>query len=168
MRNSLDPMWYFLQSLVIFSGALDDIRSCSSQCFCLQDKLLDSYMNTGDFTKENDLPAYRSHPMPRRPYSLINMLLWVAFVLSQILRFYYNLIVSGSLLSLSFAVGIVICGKFLDYNYCIISGWGKWGHWLCVLLALQDSEGLSSKSHWTGLWLDRRVVEWRSWGSSQG
>lgn len=80
----------------------------------LQDKLLDSYMRTGSFTKENDLPDYPSHPMPRRPYSLINMLIWASFVLSQILRFYYNLIISGSLLSLSFAVGIVMCGKYLD------------------------------------------------------
>lgn len=74
-----------------------------------KDKLLDSYMRTGSFTQENDLPKHDSRPMPRRPYSLINMLLWASFVLSQILRFYYNLVVSGSLLSLSFAVGIVIC-----------------------------------------------------------
>lgn len=84
--------------------------------FFLQDKLLDSYMRTGSFTKENDLPDYPSRPMPRRPYSLINMLLWASFVLSQILRFYYNLIVSGSLLSLSFAVGIVIFGKYLNFT----------------------------------------------------
>lgn len=85
----------------------------TSHCLRLQDQLLDSYMRTGSFTKENDLPNYSSHHMPRRLYSLVNMLLWAAFVLSQILRFYYNLVVSGSLLSLSFAVGIVICGKFL-------------------------------------------------------
>ncbi|XP_071532361.1 1-acyl-sn-glycerol-3-phosphate acyltransferase delta-like isoform X2 [Panulirus ornatus] len=73
-----------------------------------KDQLLDSYINTGNFTKENDLPDYPSHPMPRRIYSLLNMVGWACFVLSQILRFYYNLITSGSLLSISFAVGIVI------------------------------------------------------------
>ncbi|KAK8723128.1 hypothetical protein OTU49_011854 [Cherax quadricarinatus] len=73
-----------------------------------KDQLLDSYLNTGSFTEENDLPDYPSHTMPRRTYSLLNMIGWALFVLSQILRFYYNLITSGSLLSISFAVGIVI------------------------------------------------------------
>ncbi|KAK4293799.1 hypothetical protein Pmani_033523 [Petrolisthes manimaculis] len=74
-----------------------------------KDQLLDSYLRTGDFTKENDLPKHTCRPICRRPYSLINMIMWATFVLSQILRFYYNLLVSGSLLSISFAVGIVIC-----------------------------------------------------------
>ncbi|KAG7168072.1 1-acyl-sn-glycerol-3-phosphate acyltransferase delta-like [Homarus americanus] len=73
-----------------------------------KDQLLDSYINTGSFTEENDLPKYSSRAMPRRPYSLLNMIGWASFVLSQILRFYYNLITSGSLISISFAVGIVI------------------------------------------------------------
>ncbi|XP_064100028.1 1-acyl-sn-glycerol-3-phosphate acyltransferase delta-like isoform X2 [Macrobrachium nipponense] len=73
-----------------------------------KDKLLDSYINTGSFTKENDLPEYPCQKMPRRWYSLLNVIGWAGFVLSQILRFYYNLLTSGSLISISLAVGIAL------------------------------------------------------------
>ncbi|KAK7077412.1 1-acyl-sn-glycerol-3-phosphate acyltransferase delta [Halocaridina rubra] len=71
-----------------------------------KDQLLDSYVNTGSFTQENDLPEYPVRRIPRRWYSLFNVIGWASFVLSQILRFYYNLLTSGSLLSISLAVGI--------------------------------------------------------------
>ncbi|KAK3880487.1 hypothetical protein Pcinc_015018 [Petrolisthes cinctipes] len=74
-----------------------------------KDLLLDTYMRTGSFTKDNDFPEYTIRPLSRRPYSLINVIIWNTFVLSLILPFYYNLLVSGSYLSTSLAVGIVIC-----------------------------------------------------------
>ncbi|CAL4104612.1 unnamed protein product [Meganyctiphanes norvegica] len=74
----------------------------------IKDKLLDSYMNTGSFTAENDLPAYEGLKMPCRPFSLLNMVGWASLVSSWIVRFYYNLVASGSILGTLFAVGIVI------------------------------------------------------------
>ncbi|XP_045608732.1 1-acyl-sn-glycerol-3-phosphate acyltransferase delta isoform X2 [Procambarus clarkii] len=97
----------------------DDEESASKYLHDLyrtKDQLLDSYINTGSFTKENDLPEYSSRPMPRRLYSLLNMIGWASFVLSQILNFYYNLITSGSLLSISFAVGIAIFAYLMLYK----------------------------------------------------
>ncbi|XP_063584996.1 1-acyl-sn-glycerol-3-phosphate acyltransferase gamma-like isoform X2 [Penaeus indicus] len=81
-----------------------------------KDQLLDSYLNTGSFTKENDQPDHKGRAMPRRLFSLLNMIGWAAFVLSRILSFYYNLITSGSILSISFAIGIVIFAYICLYK----------------------------------------------------
>lgn len=81
-----------------------------------KDKLLDSYINTGSFTKENNLPEQTGRLLPRRMWSLINMVGWASFVLSRILSFYYNLIASGSIMSLSLAMGIALLAYLILYK----------------------------------------------------
>lgn len=78
------------------------------EMYRIKDKLLDSYINTGSFTAENDLPSYEGRKMPCRPFSLLNMLGWTSLVSSWIVSFYYNLVASGSVLGTFIAVGIVI------------------------------------------------------------
>lgn len=73
-----------------------------------KDQLLDSYMNTGDFTKENDLAKHEGKTLPRRAWSLLNMMGWAGLILTLILRFYYHILTTGSFLANVIALGIVV------------------------------------------------------------
>ncbi|KAB7497631.1 1-acyl-sn-glycerol-3-phosphate acyltransferase delta [Armadillidium nasatum] len=72
-----------------------------------KDELLDSYINTGSFTRQNKMLNYPPRMMPRRIWSLCNMVGWTIFVVCLVSYYYYDLLTTGSFLANAIAVGIV-------------------------------------------------------------
>ena len=63
--------------------------------------MLTSYLETGSFSQLSGAPDYPRLPVSRRWFSLVNMLGWMALVLSPIVRYLLGLLASGSSLQVT-------------------------------------------------------------------
>lgn len=83
--------------------------------FLFQDKMQDSFFNTGDFFLESGVERVEPFEVPPRVYSLINTLGWAVVTLTPMLYYLLGLLLSGKLVY--FSIGCVILGacKYLIF-----------------------------------------------------
>jgi len=75
-----------------------------------KDKLLDNYLNTGEFVPNNDIEEFKDYryiELPRRYYSLLNICSWASVILFPLLWYLTLMLTSGSYMKISLAVFFV-------------------------------------------------------------
>ncbi|CAB0019411.1 unnamed protein product [Nesidiocoris tenuis] len=72
-----------------------------------KDKLMDSFLTTGDYFKTSGVPPLEPIRMSRRPYSLANMCFWALTTLIPITYGLIRLLTSGSTVYISLGAGII-------------------------------------------------------------
>lgn len=81
-----------------------------------KDRLMDSFLTTGDWFATSGEPRFEGRRMPRRPYSLLNMAIWALFTLIPIVYILIRLLTSGSTLYISIGIFIIFVFFFLLYQ----------------------------------------------------
>lgn len=75
---------------------------------------MDSFLRHGDFFVDSGEKRIPSFLLPRRYYSFINMLFWAVVVLIPMVYFLIHLFLSGSTVSLSIAIAIILICKYIS------------------------------------------------------
>ncbi|CAB3368327.1 Hypothetical predicted protein [Cloeon dipterum] len=83
-----------------------------------KDQMQDSFYNTGDFFKENDLDRVEPFLLPRRKASLINWCVWFVVTLVPMSYWLACLLTSGS--TVKFSIGAAIIASFFFLLYKIV------------------------------------------------
>ncbi|XP_054011637.1 1-acyl-sn-glycerol-3-phosphate acyltransferase gamma-like [Hylaeus anthracinus] len=73
-----------------------------------KDRLAESFIKTGDFFAISGVPRLDRMQVPRRRYSLINTIFWMAVILVPMLYYLVKLFLSGSTIYLFTGVGILL------------------------------------------------------------
>lgn len=63
----------------------------------LQDKMMVSFLNTGDWFKESGVKPVEKYVPPRNYFSVINMVFWSLFTLVPFFYLAFNILISGNL-----------------------------------------------------------------------
>ncbi|XP_073981181.1 1-acyl-sn-glycerol-3-phosphate acyltransferase delta-like isoform X2 [Rhodnius prolixus] len=83
-----------------------------------KDKMMDSFLKTGDFFTTSGVPRVEGIRLPRRLYSLINMTVWAIFTLIPMVYCLTCLLTSGSTLYVT--IGLFIISVFFLMLYKLI------------------------------------------------
>lgn len=67
----------------------------------------ESFYNTGDFFTESGVKRVNPFKLQRRPYSLINTVVWNIVILVPMLKWLLGLLFSGELLYFSIAIAVL-------------------------------------------------------------
>ncbi|KAK9512620.1 hypothetical protein O3M35_001004 [Rhynocoris fuscipes] len=83
-----------------------------------KDRMMDSFLKTGDFFATSGVPRVEGVRLPRRYYSLVNMILWAVVTLIPMVYYLTILLTSGSTLYIS--ISLVIISVFFLLLYKLI------------------------------------------------
>ncbi|XP_054262888.1 1-acyl-sn-glycerol-3-phosphate acyltransferase gamma-like [Macrosteles quadrilineatus] len=81
-----------------------------------KDKMMESFLHTGDFFTESGVARVEPFLLPRRYYSLVNMVVWAVVALVPVFYYIACLLMSGSSLYISIGIGIILFFFFMLYK----------------------------------------------------
>jgi len=81
-----------------------------------KDKMMESFLHTGDFFTESGVTKVEAFLLPRRYFSLLNMVIWAVVTLVPVFYYLTRLITSGSSLYISIGIAIILFFFFLLYK----------------------------------------------------
>ncbi|KAG8333518.1 1-acyl-sn-glycerol-3-phosphate acyltransferase gamma [Homalodisca vitripennis] len=81
-----------------------------------KDKMMESFLHTGDFFAESGVDRVEPFLLPRRYYSLVNMATWAVIVIVPVFYYLTRLITSGSTLYISVGISIILFFFFMLYK----------------------------------------------------
>lgn len=83
---------------------------------------MESFFKTGDFFAESGVQRREPMKMPRRYFSLINIIVWSIVVLVPVFYYLTRLITSGSTLYISIGILIIsFCESFFSCEFIFIT-----------------------------------------------
>ncbi|XP_075232638.1 1-acyl-sn-glycerol-3-phosphate acyltransferase gamma-like [Lycorma delicatula] len=83
-----------------------------------KDRMMESFLKTGDWFVESGVRRVEPFKLPRRVYSLLNMVGWAIVILCPLVYHLMQLLLSGS--TLSFCIGLIIISVFFLLLYKLI------------------------------------------------
>lgn len=83
--------------------------------------MMESFLRTGDWFSESGVQRVDTFTLPRRYYSLINMVGWALVILIPMIYYLTKLITSGSTLYVSIGITVILLSEyFIAISYCIL------------------------------------------------
>lgn len=89
---------------------------CFKIQFYFQDRMADSFIETGDFFATSGVPRIEPFKLERRIWSLVNTMFWAIVVLVPMLYYLVRLLLSGSTMYFSIGVGIIVLCKYILFS----------------------------------------------------
>lgn len=81
-----------------------------------KDRMMESFLRTGDWFSESGVQRVDTFTLPRRCYSLINMVGWALVILIPMIYYLTKLITSGSTLYVSIGITIILLSFLMLYK----------------------------------------------------
>lgn len=81
-----------------------------------KDRMMESFLQTGDWFSESGVQRVDTFTLPRRYYSLINMVGWAVVILIPMIYYLTKLITSGSTLYVSIGIAIILLNFLMLYK----------------------------------------------------
>ena len=94
----------------------DDVKAAEwlHELYRHKDQCLDNFFRDGEFNLNKDLKGYENFKyieLPRRIYSLANIVIWACLVLFPLVYFIGSMVLSGSYTQCTIAIVLVALGK---------------------------------------------------------
>jgi len=86
------------------------------QLYVEKDKMMESFLHTGDFFTESGVKRVEPFLLPRRYYSLFNMVTWAIVAIVPVFYYLTCLLMSGSSVYIGIGIGIILFFFFMLYK----------------------------------------------------
>ncbi|XP_014242714.1 1-acyl-sn-glycerol-3-phosphate acyltransferase gamma-like [Cimex lectularius] len=96
----------------------EDAAQWLRDLYCKKDKMMESFLKTGDYFKTSGVPRVEAIRLNRRPFSIINMSVWAVLTLIPMVYCLTCLLTSGSTVYVS--IGLIIISVFFILLYLLI------------------------------------------------